>query len=75
MDPTLVDKIIAGDSASEISDYIKDTLFAKSSAKIDNVRPEVAARLFGGNEEDSTENVETTNYEEETPEEEWCQEH
>lgn len=69
MDPTLVDKIIAGDSATEISDYIKDTLFAKSSAKINDVRPEVAAQLFGDNEEDSTEDVETPD-EEETPEEE-----
>ena len=69
MDPTLVDKISAGDSAAEISDYIKDTLFAKSSAKIENVRPEVAAQLFGDNEEDSTEDVETPD-EEETPEEE-----
>ena len=69
MDPTLVDKIIAGDSATEISDYIKDTLFTKSSAKINDVRPEVAAQLFGDNEEDSTEDVETPD-EEETPEEE-----
>lgn len=50
MDPTLVDKIISGDSAAEISDFIKDTLFAKSSAKIDNLKPEIANQLFGNTE-------------------------
>jgi len=64
MDPTLVDKIITGDSAAEISDYIKNTLFTKSAAKIDSVRPEVAAQLFGDTEENSTEDVVDSNTEE-----------
>ena len=46
MDPTLVDKIIAGDSAAEISDYIKDALFGKASDKIDALNPEVATQVF-----------------------------
>lgn len=46
MDPTLVDKIIAGDSAAEISDYIKDALFGKASDKIDALRPEIASQVF-----------------------------
>ncbi len=46
MDPNLVDKIIAGDSAAEISDYIKDALFGKASEKIDALRPEVASSIF-----------------------------
>ena len=46
MDPTLVDKIIAGDSAAEISDYIKDALFGKASDKIDALKPEVATQVF-----------------------------
>jgi len=50
MDPTLVDKIISGDSAAEISDFIKNTLFAKSSAKIDDLKPEIANQLFGNTE-------------------------
>lgn len=50
MDPTLVDKIISGDSASEISDFIKDTLFAKSSEKIDALKPGIASQLFGHSE-------------------------
>lgn len=46
MDPNLVDKIIAGDSAAEISDYIKDALFGKASDKIDALKPEVATQVF-----------------------------
>lgn len=42
----LVD-MIAGDSApSDISDKIKEILFAKSSEKIDSVRPEISASMF-----------------------------
>lgn len=42
----LVD-MIAGDSApSDISDKIKQILFAKSTEKIDFVRPEVSASMF-----------------------------
>lgn len=56
MDPTLVDKIISGDSPAEISDFIKDTLFAKSSARIDGLKPEIANQLFG-NTENSEEEI------------------
>jgi len=34
------------ESASQISDKIKDLLFAKSAEKIENIRPEVAASIF-----------------------------
>lgn len=43
----LLDMIVADESPSQISDKIKDILFAKSSEKIDAFRPEVAADLFG----------------------------
>ena len=56
MDPTLVDKIISGDSAAEISDFIKDTLFGKASEKIDALKPGVANQLFG-NTENSEEEI------------------
>ena len=39
--------IIADESPSQISDKIKDILFAKSAEKIDAFRPEVASSLFG----------------------------
>ena len=42
----LVD-MIAGDSApSDISDKIKELLFAKSSEKSNSVRPEISASMF-----------------------------
>jgi len=34
------------ESASQISDKIKDLLFAKSAEKIENIRPEVASSIF-----------------------------
>lgn len=42
-----MDMIIADESPSQISDKIKDILFAKSAEKIDSFRPEVASGLFG----------------------------
>lgn len=48
----LMDMILSDESPSQISDKIKDMLFAKSSEKIDSFRPSVAANLFGEGEED-----------------------
>jgi len=42
-----MDMIVGDESPSQISDTIKNILFAKSSEKIDGVRPEVATSLFG----------------------------
>jgi hypothetical protein len=42
----LLDMIIADESPSQISDKIKDILFAKSAEKIDAFRPKVAADTF-----------------------------
>lgn len=50
--------IVADESPSQISDKIKDILFAKSTEKIDLLRPEVSAGLFGGNQIDSSEEYE-----------------
>lgn len=41
-----MDMILADESPSEISDKIKEILFAKSAENINAVRPEVAASLF-----------------------------
>jgi hypothetical protein len=46
----LLDMIIADESPSQISDKIKDILFAKSAENIDELRPYVANSLFGDNE-------------------------
>jgi hypothetical protein len=43
----LLDMIITDESPSQISDKIKELLFAKSAEKIDTFRPEVANTMFG----------------------------
>ena len=42
----LMDMIIADKSPSQISDRIKDMLFAKSAERVDAYRPEVAKNSF-----------------------------
>ena len=42
----LMDMLVTDESPSQISDKIKDILFAKSAEKIENIRPEVAASVF-----------------------------
>ena len=54
----LLDMIIADESPSQISDKIKDILFAKSAEKIDSFRPEVAGSLFGEDQFSSSEESE-----------------
>jgi len=54
-----MDMIISDESPSQISDKIKDLLFAKSTERLDTFRPMVASSVFGeGESEDDT------NYEE-----------
>ena len=60
----LMDMIIADESPSNISDTIKDMLFAKSAEKIDAFRPDVATSTFNPTPEVETE-VETETTEEE----------
>ena len=43
----LMDMIIADESPSNISDKIKDILYAKSAGKVDEFNPEVAQGTFG----------------------------
>jgi len=42
-----MDMILADESPTDISDKIKEILFAKSAENVNAVRPEVAASLFG----------------------------
>ena len=44
----LIDLIATDSAPSEISDKIKDLLFAKASERIDGAKPYVASSLFGG---------------------------
>ena len=41
-----MDMIAADDSASQVSDKIKDLLYAKSSSRVDEYRPAVATGVF-----------------------------
>ena len=64
--------IIADESPSEISDSIKNQLFAKGAARVDALKPEVANAMLGY-ELESEEDVETVgelDNDEETEEEE-----
>jgi hypothetical protein len=46
-----MDMIASDESPSQISDKIKDILYQKSSERIDQYRPAVAASLFDTEEE------------------------
>ena len=71
----LMNLMIADESPSEISDSIKNHLFAKAGAKVDALKPAVANAMLGY-EVESEEDVEPDaevgelDYEEETEEEE-----
>ena len=56
----LMDMIVTDESPSQISDKIKELLFAKSAERIDGFKPTVASSLFASEEDE---------YEEETDEE------
>ena len=46
----LMDMIIADESPSQITDKIKDILFAKSAERIDTIKPVVAGSMFDSEE-------------------------
>ena len=59
----------AESSPTEVSDKIKEILYAKSSSKIDAIRPDIGASLFGEDElEDETDEVEVESEEDEEEE-------
>lgn len=45
-----MDMIVTDESPSQISDKIKELLFAKSAERIDAFKPAVASSLFGNGE-------------------------
>ena len=74
----LMNLMIADESPSEISDSIKNQLFAKATARVDALKPAVANKMLGYEIEDEedvdvepdAETVGELDYEEETEEEE-----
>jgi len=62
----LVNMIATDASAADVSDQIKDILYAKSAAKIDELRPVASGNLFGAEAESEVETEVETQPEEET---------
>tara|TARA_R110002020_G_scaffold6654_2_gene28182 strand:- start:1192 stop:1392 length:201 start_codon:yes stop_codon:yes gene_type:complete len=60
----LLDMMIADESPSQISDALKDILYAKSAERLDAFRPIVANGMFAGEDpievEDEVEEIEST---------------
>jgi hypothetical protein len=54
----LLDMIIADESPSQISDALKDVLYAKSSERVDAFRPLVANSVFSGEDQIEVEDEE-----------------
>jgi hypothetical protein len=48
----LLDMIISDESPSQVSDKIKELLFAKSAEKIEGLRPAAGTALFGNQEQE-----------------------
>ena len=46
-----MDLMISADSPSQISDQIKDILFAKSAERIETLKPVIANSMFGEDDE------------------------
>ena len=46
----LMDMIATDESPSQISDKIKDILFAKASERVDEMRPTVASSIFNSSD-------------------------
>jgi len=47
----ILDMIIGDESPSNVSDKIKDMLYAKTSEKVEALRPEVSNSMFDGDGE------------------------
>ena len=60
----LVNLIATGQSPSDISDKIKEILYAKSAEKINEVTPQVSASMFGQEVDEDEYEDEEDEYEE-----------
>ena len=59
MDDDLMNMMVADDSAAQVSDKMKDILFAKSAERVDAHRKNVANSLFGDSQPEVEDEVET----------------
>jgi len=46
----LIDLIASDGSPSDVSDRIKEILYAKAADRVDSARPEIASLVFGEND-------------------------
>jgi hypothetical protein len=60
----LLDMIVSDESPSQISDRIKEILFAKSAERVEAAKPYAAAGLFGEEGSDDYEDANEDDYEE-----------
>ena len=65
----IVDLIATDSSASEVSDKLKEILYAKAAERIDIARPYVANAMFGQEFEPPTEDEEGTEVDDESTDE------
>ena len=56
----LMDMMVDASSPSQISDKIKDLLYAKSAEKVDNYKSMVSNSLFGDQETEEPEEIEAS---------------
>jgi len=56
----LMDALVSNESPSQISDAIKDLLYAKTAEKVDSLRPNVASSLFGEDDLETNDEIEAT---------------
>jgi len=56
----LMDVLVSNESPSQISDAIKDMLYAKTAEKVDSLRPTVASSLFGEDDLETNDEIEAT---------------
>ena len=54
----IVNLIGADESASDISDKIKDILYAKAAERIEGIKPKVGASMFGDEQQSESEDQE-----------------
>ena len=54
----LIDLIATDGSATEVSDRIKDLLYAKAAEKVDGARPYIATSMFGDELENQDDEIE-----------------
>ena len=65
--PNILDLIASDQSSNDISDAIKDALYAKSAEKIDTLKPSISSNMFD-DPQNEVEDETTVEPEEETQE-------